>query len=554
MTARRLAALLAAWSLVVAVLCFAVHRRSSLRPPHERVVVASKWKGGALVARAIGPDVDATTKDASLASADGTLVIEHVRGVATVPKWPEILAATSFVPGRDGARVTQGDKVAWLTTDDLLSRQAYDREVRAGELTLGVDLAALWALAGERLGTTPAAAKAHASLERVRFEREIVGAKAVKVPSAATFDDDDARAAMFAAATHVARGVSEDGRLRYLFDATTNRTRSGYDWPRHAGTSYFLALASRLGAPPEVRVAALRVAYRLRDVALVRCGAHACVGTDDPVEVGSSALAAIAFVEMARSGLAPELAAPARDLADFLRAQQRPDGELMHWCGRDGTPVDRQEPFFSGEAALALSRVHGLLGRAEDLEAARRAVAFLTGPRWSFFGDRYWYDEEHWTCQAAAELHARTHDDAALDFCVRFAQFTAALQPRPSNEDTLDLDGALWLGPGVTPRLTPVASRSEAMLAVLDAMREGESERRSDRASDIDDIDTIERATRRSLALLTRWQMPAGAAHLLADPLAAAGASPETEVSWTLRVDQAQHTGCAFARFIERKR
>ena len=546
MTARRLLAWLAAYAVALALASAFVHHRAALAPPASPVVIASRWKDGALVARAVGATDDEAAKDPAVATMPGALVLERVVATAPVPKAPDLLSAVSFVPGRDGARVALDGKVAWITTDDLLSRQAYDKEARVGEVTIGVDLPVLWALAAERLGVSAYEAKARASLERVRFERAARDASPARPIEPDALGEDAARAAMFAAAVHVARGTSEDGRLRYLFEPTTNKTRDGYDWPRHAGTTYFLAYASRLGAPPEVRLAAMRAAHRMRDVALAKCGARTCAGVGDPVEIGSSALAAIAFVEMARAGLDLSLGAVAGALAEFLRSQQRPDGELMHWCGLDGTPIDRQELFFSGEAALALARVHALLGRAEDLEAARRAVAYLTGPRWSFFGDRYWYDEEHWTCQAAAELHARTQGDASLDFCVRFARFTANLQAAPTRAD-LDLDGALWLGPGVTPRLTPVASRAEAMIAVLEAARAAPSPSRPS-----SDIDAIERATRRSLALLARWQMPANAPHLLVDPAAAAGAEPETEVAWTLRVDQSQHAGCAFGRWVER--
>jgi hypothetical protein len=41
-------------------------------------------------------------------------------------------------------------------------------------------------------------------------------------------------------------------------------------------------------------------------------------------------------------------------------------------------------------------------------------------------------------------------------------------------------------------------------------------------------------------------------AHLLADPASVDGAMPGTEVDWQLRIDYAQHAGCALVRWLER--
>ena len=35
-----------------------------------------------------------------------------------------------------------------------------------------------------------------------------------------------------------------------MIDAPTNRTLPGYDWPRHAGATYFLAQAAELVPEP----------------------------------------------------------------------------------------------------------------------------------------------------------------------------------------------------------------------------------------------------------------------------------------------------------------
>src|SRR5690606_31965517 len=178
-----------------------------------------------------------------------------------------------------------------------------------------------------------------------------------------TADDvtpERAREAIGDAARQLARLVDEDGRFRYLFDATTNRTLAGYNWPRHSGATYFLAQAAAMLDDAEVRYACLRAASQLRDVMMKPCGANKCVAADgDDADVGSSALALVAFAEIVRSGADASYALAVSELAEFLRSQQRADGELMHYYDRtQSRPLDVQVMYYTGEAALGLSRAH----------------------------------------------------------------------------------------------------------------------------------------------------------------------------------------------------
>jgi hypothetical protein len=220
---------------------------------------------------------------------------------------------------------------------------------------------------------------------------------------------------------------------------------------------------------------------------------------------------------------------------------QRKDGEFMHVFDRTARrPIDVQFLYYSGEAAFALARAHRVTQDPADLEAARRSVAFLTGPGWSFFGDRYYYGEEHWTCQAVADLWDRVPDEAALDFCVRWQAYGRAMQYGPG-DSPFDADGGFGVGPVVTPRLTPVASRSEAAAATLDVLR---------RAGRVNDANVIDAQLRRSLALLIRAQLRPGRTELFASPALVYGAVPSSEVDLDLRIDYAQHAGSALARWV----
>ncbi len=387
----------------------------------------------------------------------------------------------------------------------------------------------------------------HAKMRRIRTER-IVPAQLPPPPiNADTFDDSMAQRWVLAAGNYLGRGVSADGHFRYLVNASTNRTLGGYDWPRHAGATYFLAqsaeLAKKIGSPDArtLAFAASRAADLLRTHALVPCGAHRCIGEGDSLEIGSIALTTVAFAEMVSSELDASYRPLVADLADTILSLQRPDGEFMHEIHRDGLMHDVQLPYFSGEAALALARAHALTGDARYLDGSNKSIAYLTGPAWSFFGNRYYFAEEHWTCQVASELWERAPNASALDFCLRWQAFNRSVQLHKEDCD-IDCDGALGVTPIITPRFTPVASRCEAGIATLDAATRAKVDAR-ERAALLDQL-------KRSLALITRQQFHGQLEHLMADPAAIRGGMPGSEVDWQLRIDYAQHAGSAMMRWL----
>jgi hypothetical protein len=566
------------WAVATALVCWVVHHVYALDvdEAHPRAIVASVWSGGQLVARRVlrpgetDPALDAAVashSDAARATR-ATRVDEAIVAEGPVLSLSEATIAVSFVSGRDGVSATLGDRTAYLTPDDLLARQAYDKgfTVEGLQLTTGVDVPLALALLAEQLGTTARELADHGRLHRIRTVRTVPGSTPGSTATAAaatpgkpadparvtaeTLTADDVRGATVAAGRYLARGVDADGRFRYLVDAPSNRTLPGYDWPRHAGATYFLAQAAALSHDPQVAWAALRAASLLRDHAMVPCGENRCIGDSPIVDVGSTALAVLAFVEIARTKLDPGYALVVPGLTAFLRAQQRPDGELMHLFDRDaGHPIDTQLLYYSGEAAFAMARAHGLVGDDRDLVAAKAVLAHLVGDGWSFFGSRYYWGEEHWTCQAMDELWERAPDaveQRALRFCLDWEAFNRKLQ-YGEGETSFDADGAYGFGPLLTPRLTPTGSRGEAGMATLEAARRA--------GVPAAELAPLENQMRRSLALLVRQQIRVdvpgtGRAHLLANPQAIDGAMPGSEVDWQLRIDYTQHAGSAMVRWL----
>jgi hypothetical protein len=558
MSPRALVRVLVLWAVATAAVCWYVHRAFALEVDEARplAVVASVWRGGHRVARAVlasSADVDSTMDEAG--EPGSTHVLESVVAEGPVVAWPPVALALSVVPGREGLVARIDGRASYLTPDDLLAMQAYDHglAIPSIQLTAGLDVPAAMARAADELGVPVPELAARGTLRRIRVVRTAPSVPRAR-PGAEDPTDEDVREATVAMARYLARGVDPDGRFRYLVDAPTNRTLAGYDWPRHAGATYFLAQAAALVGPSadgedgNLGFAALRAAGLMRDRATAACGDHRCIGVDAVADVGSTSLAVLAFVEIARTGLDEGYALFVPELTAFLRAQQRPDGELMHLYDRAGRrPIDVQLIYFSGEAAFALARAHALLGDARDLDAARRLLAHLVGPAWSFLGSRYYRGEEHWTCQAMDDLWDRAPSHEALDFCLAWQEYGRALMYGP-RDTPFDADGAYGVGPILTPHLTPTGSRSEAGIATLDAaLRAGRP---------AVERELLEAQMRRSLALLLRHQLrgtPSSPwAHLLVDPQAVDGAMPGSEVDWQLRIDYVQHTGCALIRWLQR--
>jgi hypothetical protein len=534
----------AAFFALLVIACGVVHWVASLHAPSPREVVTSVWRAGELVARAVtheGKPRDERVVQAL--AAGGDLALETIVGEAPVLTWPDVALGLSLVPGKDGIKATLGDRTAYVTPDDLLARQAYDHGLAIPSIgiAVGTNTDILLKLLGDQLNASPRAVIESASLRRIRVDRR-AGEERPRI-TAANLRREDAREAVVAGAKYLARAVSPEGRFRYTVSAPTNTELPGYDWPRHAGATYFIAQVAAMTHDQELADAARRAATLMTSSGLSHCGQAVCVGEETSIGLGSTALAVVALSELVEKKIEPNFAFAIVGLTRFLRAQQRPDGEFMHYYDRaEGHPVDVQGLYYSSEAALALAKAYGITKDPADLDAAVRSLRYLTGPAWSFFGDRYYFGEEHWTCQALGALWAYAPDHRALDFCLRWQQFGRAIQQR-EGDSFFDADGAIGVGPVVTPRLTPVASRCEAGVATLDvARRAGVAPQ---------EIALLEEQLRKGLALLLRQQLRPGPRHLFKDPEAVNGAMPGSEVDWELRIDYTQHTGSALVRWLD---
>ncbi len=544
MTARQLVRLLAVWACALLVASLFVFYRVRLdRGASRGPYLVSVWLDGARVARRV--EANQSAAERALQSEAGQRgaerVIEQISDSAPIFSHNAWLLGSSVAPNRDGVSVSYQGRIAYATPDDLHKLEAYEHPGKIGPLDtlFGVDVDKLLGALATELHTSP-----EALLHDGSFRRFAVRSNS-GYPRAVTETDvtaESVKRSVQAAARYLARNQKRDGSFRYEINAVTGGDDPSYNYPRHAGATYFLARAGNQFDDGTLKRAARRAGAYMKDRATLRCGEHACVGEGDQVDVGSSALALLAYTELAQGG-ASEFHDSALEVAAFLRSQQRRDGDFQHlYSIAQQRPIDVQMEYYTGEAAFALSRVHRLSGDPRDLDAARRALSFLVTRSPWFLGARYFYGAEHWTCQALEDLWQRAPDRVALNFCLGWQAINRNLQfdspPAPP-----EYEGGISRGPFMTPRLTPVGSRMEAAVATLAVARAA--------GLPASEIRALEHEIKRAFAFILRYQFAPGPTYLMPDPRAVAGGYPGSAVDLHVRIDYPQHAGGALLRYWE---
>jgi hypothetical protein len=496
------------------------------------VVVLSEWRQGERVRRKVVTSQEEKERE-SHSSRLGTLVSEEVLDEGPVLGTNPLVFGASFVPGRDGIKITFRNKTAYLTPDDLLSLHAYDFETElAGfPIDLGVNRDIALVAAASELRTTT-----NELLSSGRFRR--VAMRPSSRPKPAQPDIPTLERAVTEAANYLARQVKLDGTFRYEVDATTGEETPGYSWPRHAGTTWFLARVANYKHDGTLWLATQRAISRLTNYASLRCGQHRCIGEGSRVDLGSSALALLALCGAYQASLDDRWEPIIRELADFIRSQQRPDGEFAHTYDRERSAVvDEQFPYYTGEAALALSRAHLITHDGRDLEAASRALGYLVARPPLFVTWPYLWKSEHWTCQAVTDLWPRAPNTAGLQFCLAWQRYNRGATSRDP-----EYAGAAGRYLFRSVPLTGTASSTEAAVATLALSR-----MTSMAASD---VAALEQGLRRSLALLLRYQFTPGPVHLMKQPAMMYGGMPASTTDLRVRIDYVQHAGSAWMDYL----
>jgi hypothetical protein len=473
------------------------------------------WSGGRSIARvdAAGADVAAATVTAArllrdhlavraLSSGDrasARLQVDLVTGTGplgggnwlfdrfAIPGIGEMLAIN---PGVEGVGAELDGKPALLLPHELVAAKLLTAKRPSDampDFAMGVDLAKI----GQLLAARADKASAPGALYRFRTDTFVEAPDHAAaplalyrgLPPAPRLSAQALREAALRGGRYLVAHLAPNGRYVYEHDlwtgSATDATRLGgnYSMPRHAGTTYFLAELYRITREPWLREPIERAFAHLAELlARGRCAGVLPDGTafdcvldrgEAVAQLGSTALAVVALAEYQRATGDTRYLALAGKLAAWLRYMQRPDGSFRHlYDVKTRTPDDHAELlYYSGEATLALARMHAITGDVRYAAAAERSLDWLVD-WYDFFMAGFFYGEEHWTCIAAEAIWPAAKRDKYMEFCHGYGAFLRAQQAEVGEHpDEDDFAGAYNLTPFVVPYNTPAGSRTEAMIS-----------------------------------------------------------------------------------------
>ena len=184
-------------------------------------------------------------------------------------------------------------------------------------------------------------------------------------------------------------------------------------------------------------------------------------------DLGSTALTVVALVEYWRATDDRRYQDLAIELAEWVLYMQRDNGSFAHRYDVKAKTIDQEAHllYYSGEAALALARMHTMTGDQRYIDAAEKALDDQIG-LYDFFIGGFFYGEDHWTCIAAEAAYPAVKKRQYFDFCADYAEFLRTHQLAEGDFPSQgDLAGSYMFTPFAMPANTPVGSRSEAMIS-----------------------------------------------------------------------------------------
>jgi hypothetical protein len=526
-------------------------------------VLALAWREGRVVARCDGKDHEAARKcllSANVLQNEDLISYEQAQVRARIVGWPSALGALSFAVGRDGV-CYEGplSERTCISPLELAAKNAYP-PLPASSSQFTKRVQALETLLANRWqgmrGFQPKAP--FASATRVRFERlayqrvlELGGAVMLLTLSDNQSVGADATRAAFLqeksmqGASYLVRRQRVDGTFQYLDHAYGEQPSSDYNWPRHAGTTWFLWRANRIKPDSAVEQGARKATEAMLRTR-VSCGGALCLADGPQATLGSNALMLLALTEQGDLE-------NAKRAAEWIVGLQKENGDFTHFVSApSGARSDLQVPYYTGEAALGLVHFHEKMQagtpQVQKLpvdtryrDAALRAVQFLVTQGWSFPLARFYPAEEHWTCQAAAALERTGVPsltmDAAYKHCLNWAE-AMRFQQYQAGQAPATFVGCHGVSNVFAPKMTPTASRAEALVAIY-AM----AVNRTDTGS----MALLHKDLEGSIACILRHQLQALPTRtgVGPGPQALSGGFVASLAEDEMRIDYTQHAGMA---------
>lgn len=465
--------------------------------------------------------------------------------------------AKSVIPGLDGLALKVGQQTAYLLPDELFGKQllaGHQPFFFMGEFRTGLDLQRVVDLLGEKLDVTIEQWRSsQKTYSRFRVQSLISGegnkALAVKrsrVPVPTQVDRAMVSQAVERATRYVMRQLGPDGKFRYIYYPLDNlhSPPGEYSLPRHAGTTWFLSLAySNLKDRKILEMARTAINYLTANAVPAACKdtPYACVGTDNSADLGSAALTIVAIVEYQQATGDTRFQELAQSLGRFLLWMQKDNGDFCHQYSPAKGKKNCEDIllYYSGEATLALAKLHKLTRSSRYVEPLERALDFLTGEKYSFFLGQFFISEDHWTCIAAEAAFEAVNKKQYAAFCYAFARLNRRAQIGPDEGLTSDLVGAFNITPFFMPHNTPAGSRTESNVATyLLSLKRGEPQ------------PEIRQTVLRSIRYLVDQQIRPESAYLFPSVGDAVGGMMQTPMRASIRIDYVQHAAAAMSRAL----
>jgi hypothetical protein len=484
---------------------------------------------------------------AAIAHPTGRLKFD--RSVARGPfiSQSDAVLALSIDPGRDGVQ-SRANPAARFFPDDFILVDIYGVTPLLpflDEVRLGVDMH--WV-------RTHLALADDEPLERFRIESWIeCGTKSCPIERGNTpLSEMDPLASAKAAGAFIARASQPDGTFAYVYRPYTHTiAQPPYNLTRHAGTTYSLAMLESLTPGAEIATATDRALSWMAHRVHRPCGTNprgACVVEGDAshrkANLGTNALFLVALTE--RLALRPDeaLQSLAGDILAFIASMQKSSGDFFHNFDATAQRIledDAPQMFCSEEAALALVKAGQHFKETATLQAAERALDYLTDAKYDYFLGRFTFGVDSWTCMAAEAAFstglAGLKKGAYLDFCLGYADFLRRLQFQPGQSAASDFDGHFGFSNLLVPQAPAAAGFAEALGAVRSLARA--------HARSTPDLD---RQTELALLALARDQIRADNNYLVLNPAFAEGGIRRSLVQSEIRIDFVQHALSAFVR------
>lgn len=349
-------------------------------------------------------------------------------------------------------------------------------------------------------------------------------------------------ASVTAGAEYLVRALKEDGTYRYYYNPLMDRDEPGaYNWPRHAGVTYSLALVGRLRKDGSLLAAASRALGRFVEKTGQGPAGSRCLREKDKCYLGSSALGLLALAEYRIASGDGRYDDAARQIARFIGAMQREDGFFHHnWYEGRGIDAEQMKLYASQQAVLALARHARAVEDEDALARAEKGMDYLAGPYWDHFLGSYFFGQEHWSCLAAEEMYAVRPKPEYAKLCWDIGTYYDAITHNPGDTPFSEDAGGMSVTHVFTPYLGGTATAAEAMVS---AWRLGAATGRDTSAIEAQLLSTLDFLARHEITVHDTFWMPR--------PDLAVGGFVESQTKIKIRIDNVQHAISAMVRARE---